>query len=225
MRRVEVLLRNNLTPVDIGAFIPHQANKRIITATADRLGIPPERVILNIGQYGNTTAATIPWRRATPSPRKAERGPGPVCRRWSRLYGRCQPLALGDGMTVEVRLRLVAIPASNRFAISNGSVAGESVIVELRRGEHGFGEGGADARHFIRPRRGVELAELKERLVRLLEAGSSPPMKSPAISNESRRTPSPAPAWRAPAGTFTARSKASRCGKCSARIAVRCLRE
>lgn len=56
----ELLDRNNLTAADIGAFIPHQANKRIITATADRLGIPDERVIINIGEYGNTTAATIP---------------------------------------------------------------------------------------------------------------------------------------------------------------------
>jgi 3-oxoacyl-[acyl-carrier-protein] synthase-3 len=57
----EVLLkRNNLTGNDIKLLIPHQANMRIIQATADRLGLPPERVMLNIGKYGNTTAATIP---------------------------------------------------------------------------------------------------------------------------------------------------------------------
>jgi 3-oxoacyl-[acyl-carrier-protein] synthase III len=56
----DILERNHLTPDDIAVFIPHQANMRIITATADRLGIPAERVILNIGEYGNTTAATIP---------------------------------------------------------------------------------------------------------------------------------------------------------------------
>ena len=55
-----LLERNNLSASDIAAFIPHQANKRIITATADRLGIPPERTIINIDRYGNTTAATIP---------------------------------------------------------------------------------------------------------------------------------------------------------------------
>ncbi len=55
-----VLERNGLGPEEIGAFIPHQANRRIITATADRLGIPEDRVIINIGEYGNTTAATIP---------------------------------------------------------------------------------------------------------------------------------------------------------------------
>jgi 3-oxoacyl-[acyl-carrier-protein] synthase-3 len=41
-------------------FIPHQANRRIITATADRLGLSAERVIINIDRYGNTTAGTIP---------------------------------------------------------------------------------------------------------------------------------------------------------------------
>src|SRR5579884_2892834 len=44
----------------VGALIPHQANRRIITAAAERLGIPCERVIINIDRYGNTTAATIP---------------------------------------------------------------------------------------------------------------------------------------------------------------------
>ncbi|HEY0264597.1 MAG TPA: beta-ketoacyl-ACP synthase III [Granulicella sp.] len=57
----EVLLkRNELTGEDVDCFIPHQANKRIISATADRLGMPMEKVVLNIGEYGNTTAGTIP---------------------------------------------------------------------------------------------------------------------------------------------------------------------
>jgi 3-oxoacyl-[acyl-carrier-protein] synthase-3 len=56
----ELLSRNKVTPAEIAAFIPHQANQRIITACADRLGIPADRVILNIADYGNTTAATIP---------------------------------------------------------------------------------------------------------------------------------------------------------------------
>jgi len=55
-----LLEKNGLSAADVAAFIPHQANKRIITATADRLGIPPERTIINIDRYGNTTAATIP---------------------------------------------------------------------------------------------------------------------------------------------------------------------
>ena len=55
-----VLERNDLTGADVDCFIPHQANKRIIESTADRLGLSMSRVILNIDRYGNTTAATIP---------------------------------------------------------------------------------------------------------------------------------------------------------------------
>lgn len=56
----KLLQRNGLKGSDIRVFIPHQANRRIITATADRLGLNPESVIINIDRYGNTTAATIP---------------------------------------------------------------------------------------------------------------------------------------------------------------------
>jgi 3-oxoacyl-[acyl-carrier-protein] synthase III len=55
-----ILERNKLTGDDIDCFIAHQANRRIITATADRLGMPLEKVIINIDRYGNTTAGTIP---------------------------------------------------------------------------------------------------------------------------------------------------------------------
>jgi len=55
-----VLERNGFKGSDVKVFIPHQANKRIITATADRLGLPAERVIINIDEFGNTTAGTIP---------------------------------------------------------------------------------------------------------------------------------------------------------------------
>ncbi|MFZ0481597.1 MAG: beta-ketoacyl-ACP synthase III [Terriglobales bacterium] len=57
---VETLKRNNLTGNDIDLMIPHQANLRIISATADRLKLPPEKVVINIERYGNTTGATIP---------------------------------------------------------------------------------------------------------------------------------------------------------------------
>jgi 3-oxoacyl-[acyl-carrier-protein] synthase III len=57
---LKLLERNGVTGADLGAFIPHQANKRIITATADRLGMDPKRVIINIEKYGNTSAGTIP---------------------------------------------------------------------------------------------------------------------------------------------------------------------
>jgi 3-oxoacyl-[acyl-carrier-protein] synthase-3 len=55
-----LLKRNGFTGKDVNCFIPHQANGRIITATAERVGLSPDRVILNIGEYGNTTAGTIP---------------------------------------------------------------------------------------------------------------------------------------------------------------------
>ena len=56
----EILKRNGLTGSDIDLFIPHQANLRIISATADRLKMRPESVVINIDRYGNTTGATIP---------------------------------------------------------------------------------------------------------------------------------------------------------------------
>ncbi len=56
----ELITRNNLTGEDIQWLVPHQANKRIIDATANRIGIPSEKVMLNIHRYGNTTSATIP---------------------------------------------------------------------------------------------------------------------------------------------------------------------
>ena len=55
-----VLSRNGVEGKELGCFIPHQANKRIILSTAERLGMPEESVIINIDRYGNTTAATIP---------------------------------------------------------------------------------------------------------------------------------------------------------------------
>jgi len=61
----KLLERNGLTGSDIDAFIPHQANLRIINATADRLGLRPGAVIVNIERYGNTTAATIPLAMGT----------------------------------------------------------------------------------------------------------------------------------------------------------------
>jgi 3-oxoacyl-[acyl-carrier-protein] synthase III len=56
----DLLQRNNLTGDDIAWLVPHQANKRIIDATASRIGLPAEKVMVNIQRYGNTTAGTIP---------------------------------------------------------------------------------------------------------------------------------------------------------------------
>jgi 3-oxoacyl-[acyl-carrier-protein] synthase-3 len=55
-----LLTRNNLTGDDLDLFVSHQANKRIIMSAAEKIGMPPEKVIINIDQYGNTTAGTIP---------------------------------------------------------------------------------------------------------------------------------------------------------------------
>ena len=56
----EIMERNNLTANDVAWLVPHQANKRIIDATANRMGVGSEKVMLNIQKYGNTTNGTIP---------------------------------------------------------------------------------------------------------------------------------------------------------------------
>lgn len=56
----QIMERNNLTAEDVDWLVPHQANLRIIDATADRMGLPKEKVMVNIQRYGNTTAGTLP---------------------------------------------------------------------------------------------------------------------------------------------------------------------
>ncbi|GAB3500478.1 ketoacyl-ACP synthase III [Spirosoma knui] len=56
----EIMERNHLSGADVAWLVPHQANKRIIDATANRMGINSDKVMMNIHKYGNTTAATIP---------------------------------------------------------------------------------------------------------------------------------------------------------------------
>jgi len=56
----KMLTRNHLTEADIQWLVPHQANKRIIEATAKRVGVAPDKVMMNIDKYGNTTSATLP---------------------------------------------------------------------------------------------------------------------------------------------------------------------
>jgi 3-oxoacyl-[acyl-carrier-protein] synthase-3 len=56
----EIVEKNGLTGDDIAYLVPHQANLRIISATAERMGLSMDKVIVNIQKYGNTTAATIP---------------------------------------------------------------------------------------------------------------------------------------------------------------------
>ena len=57
---VEMMKKHKVTPEDLAYLVPHQANMRIIEAVARRMGIPKEKVMINIQKYGNTTAATIP---------------------------------------------------------------------------------------------------------------------------------------------------------------------
>lgn len=56
----EIMEKNNLTSEDVNWLVPHQANLRIIDATANRMGLPSEKVMINIQKYGNTTAGTLP---------------------------------------------------------------------------------------------------------------------------------------------------------------------
>jgi len=57
---VEIMKRNNLSAEQLAWLVPHQANLRIIDATAKRMGLDPSKVMINIERYGNTTSATIP---------------------------------------------------------------------------------------------------------------------------------------------------------------------
>jgi 3-oxoacyl-[acyl-carrier-protein] synthase-3 len=56
----ETLAANHLCVEDLDLYVPHQANLRILTAVMERLGLPPEKVMLNLDRYGNTSAASIP---------------------------------------------------------------------------------------------------------------------------------------------------------------------
>lgn len=56
----EIMEKNNLSSEDVDWLVPHQANLRIIDATAERMGLPKEKVMINIHRYGNTTAGTLP---------------------------------------------------------------------------------------------------------------------------------------------------------------------
>jgi len=57
---MRVLRKHNIDPSEIDLFVSHQANKRIIQAAAERLGLPECKVVINLERYGNTTGATIP---------------------------------------------------------------------------------------------------------------------------------------------------------------------
>ena len=92
-----LLKRHNLTGDDLDLFVSHQANKRIIMSAAERIGMPEEKVIINIDRYGNTTAATIPLALndavETGTLEEGRSDPADVGRR--RLHGRLGPGPLG----------------------------------------------------------------------------------------------------------------------------------
>ena len=69
-----VLERNGLQPADVDLFVSHQANRRIIKAAADRLGLPDDKVVINLERFGNTTGARFRWRSPTRSPKRLKRG-------------------------------------------------------------------------------------------------------------------------------------------------------
>lgn len=75
---VHILEKADLKPEDIDLLIPHQANKRIIDATARRLKLPPEKVYINLQNYGNTSAASIPV-ALTEARQKGLAKPGDLC--------------------------------------------------------------------------------------------------------------------------------------------------
>ena len=56
----DIMVKNNLTSDDVDWLVPHQANLRIIDATAQRMGLSKDKVMINIQKYGNTTAGTLP---------------------------------------------------------------------------------------------------------------------------------------------------------------------
>ena len=85
-----LLAKHSVCAADVKLLIPHQANRRIISATAERLGMPLDRVIINLDKFGNTTAATIPLATHDAVARRAaEKGRfGFVRRCGSRLHSR-----------------------------------------------------------------------------------------------------------------------------------------
>jgi 3-oxoacyl-[acyl-carrier-protein] synthase-3 len=83
-----ILAKNNLTGADIDLLIPHQANMRIINATAKRIGLPLEKVYVNVQDYGNTSAASIPL-AMDEALEKGRLKPG----------DRCMMVAFGGGFT------------------------------------------------------------------------------------------------------------------------------
>ena len=90
----EIMEKNNLTSDDVDWLVPHQANLRIIDATADRMGLPKEKVMINIEKYGNTTAGTLPLCLWDYEKQLKKGQPNIVCI-WRRIYMGCCLFKMG----------------------------------------------------------------------------------------------------------------------------------
>ena len=107
---VELMERNRLTNDMVDWLVPHQANKRIIEATAERLKLPPERVMVTIHKYGNTTAATIPLCLWEYEEKLKDRRPPAAggLRRRLHLGGHLSPLGLSGHADAAMRVTSAA---------------------------------------------------------------------------------------------------------------------
>ena len=104
-----VLERNGLQPSDVDLFVSHQANRRIIKAAAERLGLPDEKVVINLERFGNTTGATIPLALADAVAEKAEAGRSGAARLGRRRLHRGRRAA-PLGFLIPERSRIGLLP-------------------------------------------------------------------------------------------------------------------
>ena len=109
---LRLLARNGIDASEIDLFVSHQANRRIITAAAERLGLPESKVVINLEMYGNTTAATIPLALADAVKRQAAEARRPRAPLFGRrrLHRRGSPSQVGILRNSELRTQNVRIP-------------------------------------------------------------------------------------------------------------------
>ena len=122
-----LLDRNKVSPDDIDLFVSHQANRRIIFAAAEKLGVPEKKVVINIEQYGNTTAATIPLgaehRRRGQASQEGRPGADGVGGR--RLHGGRDAAALGPERVEKPRRSAARIATSRPSALASSVLTAE----------------------------------------------------------------------------------------------------
>ena len=100
-----ILERNGLTPEDLNLFVSHQANRRIIQSATEKLGVSPDKVIINIERFGNTTAATIPLALNDARLQRTTEEGRPRAARLSRrrIHGGHGSATLGDLVTLVIQ--------------------------------------------------------------------------------------------------------------------------